>query len=67
MSLAGHPFLDHFWSKSRKNPEKTPPEKHPEIDAEKVRKNMKNHAKNMQKVGPKSMEKRLNFAKVEFG
>ena len=50
-----------FWSKTRKNPEKTPPEKHPEIDAEKVRKNMEKHAKNMLKVGPKSYDKTVKF------
>ena len=50
-----------FGSFPVKHPEKTPPKKHPEIDAEKVRKNMEKHAKNMLKLGQKSMEKRLTF------
>ena len=56
-----------FLSKIWKIPEKTPPKKHPEIDVEKVRKTMETHAKNMLKLGAKSVNKLLNFRKVEFG
>ena len=51
-------FGIHFRLKSRTSPEKTPAEKHTEIDAEKVRKNTEKRAKNMLKVGPHSMGKR---------
>ena len=60
-------FWETFWSIFTKKPEKTPSKKHPKIDVGKVRKNEEKRPENMVKLGGKSMEKRIDFRKVEFG